>query len=85
MKDPVTLTLSRLDAGQVLDALHERMHIWQITRQYLETGHSDPTAIIEECSDPDEAQSIADYYQSIIETIEAQLKEQSGEENARFD
>jgi hypothetical protein len=38
----------------------------------------DEAFICEECSDPDEAQRIADYYQRIILSIEQQIDAQVG-------
>jgi hypothetical protein len=74
MKDFVKLTLSRMDIGQILDGLHERMNAWKGTYEYLKKGHADLCDVIEECSDADEAKAIADQYAKIIKAIEKQLK-----------
>ncbi len=66
----ITLTLSYTDVGQIIDGLEQRRIIWQATADYLEGEEVD--CIIEECSDPLEAQAIADNYQYIINTIRNQ-------------
>jgi hypothetical protein len=76
MDEFVTLCLSRLDAGQIIDGLTERMKVWQATAEYLERGYSDISNYIEECSNPHEAHSIAEYYEKIIELIKKQLDNQ---------
>jgi hypothetical protein len=76
MEDFVKLTLSRMDIGQILDGLHERMLVWRATEEYMQTGYPQSADCIEECSDAQEAKAIADYYQHIINTIKNQLKEQ---------
>lgn len=80
MKGFVNLYLKRMDVGQIIEGLHERMTIWRATQEYLECGYTQLSDCVEECSDPQEAQAIADYYQSIIDTIEKQLKEQETNE-----
>jgi hypothetical protein len=74
MEDFVKLTLSRMDIGQILDGLRERMKAWKGTYEYFKKGHADLCDIIEECSDANEAKAIADYYAKIIKDIEKQLK-----------
>ena len=76
MKKIVTLKLSDLDAGQIIDGLTERMKVWKATERYLRTGLADIDDCIEECSKPEEAQSIAEYYQNIIDNIQLQLNNQ---------
>ncbi len=69
-----TLRLDSNDIGQILDGLRCRADSWRETAAYLETGHaSRDDFIAEECSDPDEARSIADHYERIIRSIESQL------------
>ena len=70
MEDFVTLRLSRLDAGQIIDGLTERMKVWKDTEEYLRTGCFDLDSFIEECSNPEEARSIAEYYEKIIDLIQ---------------
>ena len=72
--DVVTLKLLRNDLGQIIDGLCVRQDSWRYTQQYLETGYVDVEQGIEECSKPEEAQNIADYYDKIIEKIQQQLQ-----------
>jgi len=73
MSDSTILTLPRLAVGQILDALYERLKVWRYTDEYLQTGYVQEPYCIEECSGPEEAREIADYYAEIIESIEKQL------------
>jgi hypothetical protein len=77
MEEFVKLTLSRMDVGQILDGLRERMKAWKGTYEYFKKGHTELCEIIEECSDANEAKAIADYYAKIIKNIEKQLKADS--------
>ncbi|MEN8126622.1 MAG: hypothetical protein ABFR90_02335 [Planctomycetota bacterium] len=72
MEKPIKLVLSELDIRQILDGLEHRRIIWQATAEYLAYDYTELSDIVEECSDPCEAQAIADYYQYIIETIKNQ-------------
>jgi hypothetical protein len=72
MEKNITLTLPTLMVGQILDALYIRLDSWEYTEEYLNTGHVHEPYLIEECSNPDEAHQIADYYKDIIESIEKQ-------------
>jgi len=74
MEEFVKLTLSRMDIGQILDGLRERMKAWKGTYEYFKKGHTELCEIIEECSDANEAKAIADYYAKIIKDIEKQIK-----------
>ena len=76
MEKFVTLRLPRNDVGQIIDGLRERMIIWKATEEYLETGISHFGDCIEECSDPEEARCIAEYYEKIIDLINIQLENQ---------
>ena len=68
----IKLTLTALDVGQILDGLEQRRIIWQATAEYLAYDYTELSDIVEECSDPCEAQAVADYYQYIINTIKSQ-------------
>ncbi len=68
----ITLSLSHRDVGQILDGLEQRRIIWQATAEWLMYDYSELSDYIEECSDPLEAQAIADYYQYIINTVKNQ-------------
>ena len=72
MKEEVILTLPRLDVGQILDALYERMKTWNYTEEYMNTGNVREPYCIEEYSSAEEARGIADYYKEIIGSIERQ-------------
>ena len=74
----VTLKLPELFVGQMLDGLRIRAESWERTKDYLADGVIDPDdPYIEECSDENEAQQIANFYREIIKEIEIQLSAQS--------
>ena len=73
------LTLDSLDVGQILDGLRSRQESWANTAIFLRDGYFPNGAFLcEECSDPGEAQRIADDYQRIIVSIEQQIDVQIG-------
>jgi len=72
MSENITLNLPSLAVGQILDGLYARVEIWEYTEEHLNTGLVREPYLIEECSDPDEARHIADYYKEIIRSIEEQ-------------
>lgn len=75
--DRYKIVLSRNDLGQMLDGLRCRAEAWCNTADYLETGRSsDSFFICEECSDSEEARSIARDYERIIAEIESQIAKQ---------
>jgi len=76
MEEFVTLRLPRGDVGQIIDGLTQRMIVWKTTAEFLETGYSQLGDFIEECSKPEEAHFIAEYYQNIIDLIKKQLENQ---------
>ena len=73
----VTLRLPESDVGQIIDGLTQRMIIWKATEEYLMTGFSHFGDCIEECSKPEEARFIAEYYEKIIDLINIQLEKQN--------
>ena len=77
MEKFVTLRLPRNDVGQIIDGLTERMIIWRTTEEYLEAGFSHLGDFTEDCSDPEEARFIAQYYEKIIDLIHNQLEHQN--------
>ena len=77
MEKFVTLRLPRNDVGQIIDGLTERVIIWRTTEEYLETGYSHLGDFVEECSKPEEARFIAQYYEKIIDLIQNQLENQN--------
>lgn len=72
MDHDIILTLQRLDVGQILDALYQRLETWRYTEQYLQTSCIDERYCVEECSNAEEAHRIAQYYNKIISSIEQQ-------------
>lgn len=74
MGKQVSLTLDSLDVGQILDGLRSRQESWANTAIFLRDGYfPDEAFLCEECSDPEEAQRIADHFQRIITSIEQQI------------
>jgi hypothetical protein len=74
-----TIKLDSVDVGQLLDGLTSRAESWQKTADFLQTGYSaDDSFICEECTDPDEATSIANHFATIAKSIERQVNEQGG-------
>ena len=71
------IELDALGLGQLLDGLHARAESWERTAEYLRSGYVDGDYVVEECSKPEEADSIAAHYRSIISKIEAQREAQS--------
>ena len=79
MGKQLLLTLDSLDVGQIVDGLRSRQESWANTAIFLRDDYfPDSTFVCEECSDPDEAQRIANYYQRIITSIERQIDAQVG-------
>lgn len=73
------LRLESNDLGQLLDGLRVRADAWRQTAEYLAQGYvADDSFVCEECSDPEEAKSIALHYERIISQIEQQVQKQGG-------
>lgn len=74
-----TFTLDENDVGQLLDGLSIRAESWEKTAEYLRDGcmPEGEIFIIEECSEPTEADEIAGRYRSIIKRIESQMEERA--------
>jgi hypothetical protein len=67
------------DLGQLLDGIRARADAWLKTAEYLKGGQvADGSFVCEECSDPQEAKSIAQHYERIITQIEQQIQKQGG-------
>ena len=77
MDENVTLILSQLDVGQILDALYQRLKTWRYTENFIMTGCADERYWPEECSCPAEARRIAQHYEEVIEIIEQQAYDRS--------
>jgi len=73
-----TIALSEQDLGQLLDGLEVRADSWRRTAEYLRHGESSDGEffIIEECSDPEEADALASQYDAIIASIRSQMNAQ---------
>jgi hypothetical protein len=79
MGKEIFLRLDSLDVGQIVDGLRCRQESWSNTANYLRDDYfPDDSFICEECSDADEAQRLADWYQRILAAIEAQVDAQGG-------
>ncbi len=73
MKDEINLSITSREAGQILDALRERLNIWKYTLKYISTGIVEEPYCVEECSNKKEAAGIVNYYEHIICKIERQF------------
>lgn len=64
------------DLGQLLDGLEARAEAWEKTADYLRTDEmpEGELFLIEECSDAEEADGIAEHYRSIIRKIRNQME-----------
>lgn len=73
------LVLGSIDVGQLLDGLRMREESWRNTAIYLRDDFFPGDAFVcEDCSDPDEAERIANHYAGIIRGIEKQIEQQGG-------
>ncbi len=73
-----TITLNENEVGQLLDGLSIRAESWEKTADFLRSG-SMPEGeffIIEDCSEPSEAEAIAEDYRGIIRKIRSQMGSQ---------
>lgn len=72
------IELNDLDLGQLLDGLESRAESWEKTADYLRTEEmpGGDYFLIEECSDAEEADGIAEHYRSIIGKIQEQMEAQ---------
>ena len=70
------IELGEDDLGQLIDGLEVRAASWERTAEYLRSGYMNGDFLIEECSDPDEADSIASHYRRILQSIHQQQEAQ---------
>lgn len=79
MSKTYRIELGDLDLCQLLDGLEIRVEAWKKTAHYLryERLPDNEFFLVEECSDPNEADAIANHYQSIIATIRKQMEAQA--------
>lgn len=68
------IRLNTFDLGQVIDGLEVRATAWRHTATYLETGEAPEGFVIEECSDAEEAQRLAEHYERIIASLTVQRR-----------
>jgi hypothetical protein len=73
MNSMVILKLPKAAVLQILDGLQYRLEIWRYTEEYMETGYVHEPYEVEECSNPEEAKQIGDFYEEIINDINTQL------------
>jgi hypothetical protein len=77
MRKQIHLVLGDAEIFQLLDGLEAREESWRKTAAYLRTGDSgDDFFLIEECSNAEEANAIANDYSTIIAKIRTQLENQ---------
>lgn len=72
------IELDDLDLGQAIDGLEVRAESWERTADYLRTEQmpNGEFFIVEECHRPEEADTIAKRYRSIINKIRSQMEAQ---------
>jgi hypothetical protein len=71
------IELEALDLGQAVDGLEVRAKQWEDTAHWMRTGESpDEFFMPEECSDAEEAESIARHYRNILKQIKEQVERQ---------
>jgi hypothetical protein len=78
MRKRHTIVLDDVDLFQLLDGLDLRAQSWERTAEYLRTEKmpDDDFFVIEECSNPEEADGIARHYRNIIAKIQKQMEPQ---------
>ena len=69
----VQLSLPRNFVGQILDGLAVLTEQWDATAAYLSHGEIGEQ-VIRECSNAEEAESIAEFYRQIASDIRGQLR-----------
>jgi hypothetical protein len=73
------IKIDSLDLGQILDGLRSRQESWRNTAIFLRDDYfPDDSFVCEECSDPHEAERIANHYARIVRSIEQQIDQQGG-------
>lgn len=73
----VELSLPRNYVGQILEGIAVLIEQWQATAAYHRTGEL-PDILIRECSDAEEAEWIAEFYEKIVAEIRGQMQPTSG-------
>lgn len=73
------IKIDSVDLGQILDGLQARQQSWKNTAIFLRDDYfPDEAFMCEQCSDPDEAERIANHYERIIRSIKQQIDQQGG-------
>lgn len=81
MGKEIHLWLDSFDVGQIIDGLQCRQQSWANTAIYLRDGYfPDEGFVCEDCSDPDEAQKLSDWYGRIITNIKRQVDDHRSQE-----
>ena len=71
MDKQIAITLSGNDWGQIIDGLECRREVWNDTVRYLEGENVN--ALIEECSDVQEARNLEAIYDRLIRELRQQI------------
>jgi hypothetical protein len=75
LSDNVTITLSRIDAGQMLDGLRAREKQWDDTvLQWEGALQAEDDTVVCESNNQQEAEKIAAHYAELVKSIEKQLE-----------
>jgi len=69
----VTLSLTRTDIGQILDAVAIAAEQWEATHDFIISQRMPDDVVVRDCDDAIEADTIARTYRDIIRTVESQL------------
>ena len=70
-----SIELESSDWSQIMSAMEIRAESWENTAAYMSGEElDDPTIIVEECRDANEANSIAAHYRALISSISQQLE-----------
>ncbi len=76
-KSMVTLQLPSNSVGQIVDGLGVLIEQWDHTAEYLRNGTFDEAiGVVRECSGPEEAVRISEFYREIRNEITGQLAKQ---------
>jgi len=74
-----TINLNSLDLGQMLDGIEQRALSYRNTEHYHAFGETLSDDVVEEVTDADEARQIAEHFERIMSTVQAQMDEQDKE------
>ena len=84
MSRSVNLQIDSLDYLQIIEAVEAKITAWRFTEQWLRASENGDSMLtdelvgsIEECSDPDEAANVAESYEVILSSLQAQYRAQT--------